>query len=81
MLYDPLADRATTSALRPWPFHLQVGDSLNGICTGDERTWLGITGSPTRSQPAVLDTSFDFTDSYPDIPATQTISPERPRSP
>jgi hypothetical protein len=76
-LYDPLADPATTSALRPWRYYLHVGDYLNGICAGDDRTWLGITGALADPAQAMLDSNFDFTESYPDIPAVQTISADR----
>jgi hypothetical protein len=76
-LYDALADPAATSALRPWRFYVEIGDYLNGICSGDDRTWLGITGALADANPAVLDSSFDFTDSYPDISVTKTFSADR----
>ena len=76
-LYDGLADPATTSALRPWRFVVDIGDYLNGICSGDDRTWLGLYGTLGDSEPALLDSVFDIDNEFADAPVAKTFSADR----
>lgn len=76
-LYDPLADPSATSALRPWRFEVLLGDYLHGICSGHDRTWLSINGALGEGLPVVLDSFLDFENTFPDVPVTKTLSPDR----
>ena len=76
-LYDALADPVATSALRPWRLRVEIGDYLNGICSGDGRTWLWISGALGDTTPATLDSFLDLRDSYPDIAVAKTFSADR----
>ena len=76
-LYDGLADPASTSALRPWRAIVSVGDYLNGICAGSRDTWLDFTGALAYPEPGVVDSSFDFGDHWPDLPAPKAFNAER----
>jgi hypothetical protein len=79
--YDPLADTASTSALRPWHYSVTLGDYLNGICTGDRvgfpRTSLVIGGSLADPAHATLDSDFDINETFADVPLAGTLSPDR----
>lgn len=56
----PVADPASTSALRSYAYEVTLGDRMNEFCGGSEQAWLGINGRLTDPAPGKVTRFLDL---------------------
>lgn len=76
-LRDPLADPATTSALRRTFAEITIGDWLSGACVGSDSTWFAVRVPLDDPSKTVLDNGFDVGNTFADIPAQAALDSTR----